>query len=392
MDAIIAGGGIGGLTAAHALARAGWRVRLYEQAERLAPVGAALSLWANALAALDAIGLEQVAAMGTPIERIQARALDGRLLSEIPVGTLARRRGGRHRLVRRARLQRWLADRLDPEVITLGRRVERFGQDATGVTVTLDDGQEVRGAILVGADGLHSTVRRGLWGDEPLRFGGQEGWLGLSPSDEPRLEPATGSETWGVRRRAGMFPLAGGGVYWYVLRNRSDAPPPGAQPATRAEVAPLVADFHAPVPSVVAATPDGAIVRLGIFDRPPRTPWGRGRVTLLGDAAHPMTPNLGQGGCQAIEDAVVLGRLLTGTTSPAGALRSYEQARGGRTARMVRDSRIAGRIAQPGGRIAAALRDLYLRLAPAALFERQYGGYFDFHGRRSTAGHGTGDR
>jgi 2-polyprenyl-6-methoxyphenol hydroxylase-like FAD-dependent oxidoreductase len=218
---------------------------------------------------------------------------------------------------------------------------------------------EERVDALVGADGLWSTVRRTLHGDSTPRYAGYTAWRGvIAYAGDVRA-----SETWGRGRRFGLVPLADGRVYWFATAN---APEHSQMPeGDKSELLGRFGRWHDPIPSVIEQTPDSAILRNDIYDLKPLKTWGIGRVTLLGDAAHAMTPNLGQGACQAIEDGVVLADCLAREPDTVEALRSYERARAPHTAMVIERSRRLGRVGQLQNPVATWLRDTLVGALPA---------------------------
>ena len=362
---LIVGGGIGGLCAAVALRRAGFAdVAVFEQAPAFREVGFGLTLWPNAVKALDRLGLGGAvrALRPTPITRGTLRRADGRVLIDIPAEAYERAFGAPNVLVHRADLLAVLSSALPPGTVRHGRRCEGFVEDDAGVAARFADAPEERGELLVGADGIHSVTRRQLFGDgdgtDPLRYAGYTAWRGVCrfPHDHPRL--ITG-ETWGRGRRFGVVPIRRDEVYWFAA---ADAPEGGtdAPAGSKAKLLSLFAGWHEPVEALVRATDEDVIERRDLYDREPRSRWSShaGRVTLLGDAAHPTTPNLGQGACQSIEDAVVLADCMKRSPGdPRRALNDYESARAPHTARVVRTSRSVGRVAQWSHPLACAVRD-----------------------------------
>ncbi|MFP2907959.1 FAD-dependent monooxygenase [Pyxidicoccus sp. 3LFB2] len=363
---LIAGAGIGGLTLACALRRAGLTATVFERADALKWVGAGITIQMNAAVALRRIGLsDAVAAAGaSPIDSAILRP-SGAAITRLPIQKLQQELGVPMTCLHRARLQAVLLEHAGPENVRLGRAVTGFKDDGQGITVTLSDGSTVTGDVLVGADGLRSAVRSGLLGDAPLRYSGYTSWRGIAP-EVPSARPGHVSETWGPGARFGVVPIGSGQVYWYATLNA----PPGERDMpgeTRVRLQSLFGHWHAPIADLLAATPEDSIVRTDIHDRPPVTRWSKGRVTLLGDAAHPMTPNLGQGGCQAIEDAVVLAEQLARGDTVAASLAAYEALRRERANQIVDRSWRMGQLAQLESPTVRFLRDTLFRLVPSGL-------------------------
>jgi 2-polyprenyl-6-methoxyphenol hydroxylase-like FAD-dependent oxidoreductase len=355
---LVIGGGIGGLATAVALRRVGWEVEVFEHAPELGEVGAGLSLWRNALAALDRIGLlETLRALGVEGQTGAFRTPSGETLLAMKAGTTDTASAGIILLLHRAELLDVLHRVAGPDVVRLGARCIGLDQDAVAVTARFDDGRETRGDLLVGADGLRSVIRSALFGPERPRYGGYTAWRAVTRFDHARV---TLGETWGRGRRFGQWGMTGGRVYWYATESVPEGegdPPEGRKQG----LLKLFRGWHEPVEDLIEATDESAILRNDVYDRPALRHWSVGRVTLLGDAAHPMTPDMGQGACQAIEDATVLADCLTRWSEVAEALRAYESLRIPRTRRVVRESRQAGTIAQWSNPLACRAREALLR-------------------------------
>jgi 2-polyprenyl-6-methoxyphenol hydroxylase-like FAD-dependent oxidoreductase len=365
--AIVVGAGIGGLAAALGLARAGVETVVVERESELREAGAGLSLWSNAIHALDVLGVAD-AIRGFSIPSVDAglRRWDGRMLVTAAPAMLRNAAGDLCLVMHRADLQRALAEAVGPARIEFGRRSVGIRQDASGVTAIFADGGERRADLLVGADGLRSVVRGALHGAVPPRYAGYTAWRAVVAFDHRRLRPG---ESWGRGRRFGQIPIHGGLVYWFATRNAPEGST--SHVGARAELATLFRGWHAPIAELIDATDEAAILVNDIHDRPPLAHWGEGRVTLVGDAAHPMTPNLGQGACQAIEDAVVLSRMLERAPEVRPALRAYEAARIPRVHPIVKGSNLAGRIGQWSNPAAVWLRDGLMQLVGGRLQARQ---------------------
>jgi 2-polyprenyl-6-methoxyphenol hydroxylase-like FAD-dependent oxidoreductase len=380
-EILIVGGGIGGLAAAVALDRAGVPVRVFEQAPALHEVGAGVSLWPNAMRALALLGLrDPVLGDHVPLDRIVIRRHDGKPLLRL-------REPGRYAepgiCVHRAHLQRTLASAVPPGRLHLGHRLVSLDADADGVTVAFQDGSTAHGALLVGCDGIDSAVRSLLHGAAPARERGYEIWRAVTDFELPRDLLRQSTEWWGPGRRFGILPGEPGRVYWYATHTtgtgaaaRADGGP--AAGTGGGEIAALFRAWPAPVRELLAATDPSALVRTTAQDRPVPRGWGAGGVSLLGDAAHPMTPNMGQGACTAIEDAVVLARCVGAAGATPAALRRYEALRAPRTRWIVRQSRRIGRLGQLEHPVLVAARDRLMRLIPdrlADLPQRRVYGY-----------------
>ena len=374
---LIAGAGIGGLSAAAALRRSGFAVTLFERAPEMLAVGAGLSLQPNAVAALRTIGLaEPVIAAGHRSGRVQIRQPNGKVMTEMDVGAFWREEAGV--TLHRATLQRLLAAQVSPADLILGAEAAGFEELPHGVRLRLADGRHFEGDLLIGADGIRSAVRRQLLSDGDPLYAGYYCWRGICA--QPAGAPLSAlSETWGRGQRVGLVPIDGDRIYWFAVLN---GPPGGRdQPGQlHARLLDLFAGWHPPIAEVIAATPETAILRGDIFYRRPSPTWGHGRVTLLGDAAHPMTPDLGQGACQAIEDAVVLAACLEDAEDPAAGLRRYESLRQPRTADIVEKAARMGGIAQWQNPLLCGLRDFLNRSVPQRQLERQVSQLWRFPG------------
>ncbi len=367
MDALVIGGGIAGLAATLALRQAGIEAVVCERVTALREVGAGISLWPNATRVLGRLGvLGCLEARAGAIRAVSVKTPAGRTLLRVRAGGY----GAPALCAHRADLLGALRAALPESAVRLGKTFVGAEDDGDRVRACFADGSAAEAEILVGAHGLRSRVRAALFGDDPPIYRGYTIWRGIGPLP-PSLGPGAAFETWGDGRRFGLFDTGGGRAYWYATHNRPEGENDAGPEARKAELLRLFGRWHAPVPEAVETTPAGAILRDDAYDRPPTQPWHRGRIVLVGDAAHPMTPNLGQGGCMAIEDAPALARCLAEAPAPEAAFAAFERARYRRTAWIARQSLWAGWIGQLGGRAARA-RNAVGRTYPSLLFERVF--------------------
>jgi 2-polyprenyl-6-methoxyphenol hydroxylase-like FAD-dependent oxidoreductase len=270
--------------------------------------------------------------------------------------------------VRRSELLAVLLSALPPDRIRLGQKLNRLEHSRNKVRLSFESGANAEHEVVIGADGIRSRVRSELFGQIDPLYRGYTVWRGVSCYDGSALFEGANSETWGAGKRFGILNVGPEKFVWYAAVNV----PPDHLDRPEGRKYELLAAFkgwHEPIIDLIAATPDNEIMKNGAYDLVPLRRWGVGRVTLLGDAAHPCTPNLGQGGGMALEDAAVLAKSLARETHLERAFRCYEKQRRQRTKHIQRRSRLMGEIAQWEHRTIVAGRRMVTRLLPARLFE-----------------------
>jgi salicylate hydroxylase len=369
---VIAGAGIGGLTAAIALAKRGFSVSVVEQADQLEAIGAGIQLSPNASRVLIDLGLGDRLAphVVAPHALNIMNARSGRVLARALLGEAATAHyGAPYWVIHRGDLHTVLRDAVDATPlanIQLGLRVQDIAVDSTGVVVGGQQGQqraETRGDILIGADGLWSQIRERLGHDSPLQFAGHTAWRTLVPAEalSPVMRAPTVNLWLGRQAHFVHYPVRGGAVVNVVAIVRDHWREPGWSAAgDRDEIAARFppGQWYGPVRELVGAAEQWQ--KWALYDCRPFRSWGTGAATLLGDAAHPMLPFLAQGAAMAIEDSAVLAACLAQTPDDAPtALRTYEEKRQHRTARVQRAARRNGMTYHMGG-AEAVLRSLAL--------------------------------
>jgi 2-polyprenyl-6-methoxyphenol hydroxylase-like FAD-dependent oxidoreductase len=366
-SAILIGGGIGGLCSAIALRKIGVEAVVYERAASLAATGAGLTLWANAIDALRQIGLaEQVICAGSKIQNAAFRTAAGRKLMSSQHGELEARFGEPTIAIHRAELHSILLAALPAEAVVLNRACHSFEQHDQTVEARFDGGSSAAADLLIGADGIHSTIRQQLFPHIRLRYSGYTAWRGVVTTRD-ELALGSTSESWGPGMRFGIVPISAHQVYWFATANTPAGLAETAQERKR-DLCERFAGWHDPIPALLEATPAGDILRNDIYDIRPFKPWSQGRAVLLGDAAHPTTPNMGQGACMAIESAVLLARLLDQERDIPAALRRYESERQPRTAWITNRSWETGRLGQLENPLACAVRNFVMSITPERVF------------------------
>lgn len=341
LKAIIIGAGIGGLTTAIAMQRVGYEVEIYDRARELRPAGAGISLWSNGVKVLNYLGLgDQLATIGGQMNRMEYRSHTDEPLSHIDLRPLIKQVGQRPYPVSRTDLQKMLLEAAGADRVQLGMKCVAVEEDESSVTAIFENGHRARGDLLVGADGIHSVTRQYVLGHETLpRYADYVNWNGIVDA-KPELCDA---DNWviyvGDGKRASMMPI-GGDRFYFFFGSSMEKGTTVAPEHRRDELEKIFTGWPNAVQNLIQALNPLETNRLEIHDLDPLERLVRGRVALLGDAGHATTPTLGQGGCQAVEDAETLTRyLVTTNISVDDALQRYEAERKERTASLVLKAR-----------------------------------------------------
>jgi len=375
VEIAIVGGGIGGLTAAIALRQYGFQPQVFEQAPALLDLGAAIALWPNAVRALQHVGIgDQVLSAAGVINEICWLTREGNSLKSVRIANPSSPAVALHR----ADLQRLLLQALPASLIKLDHSFLKHTRDTDSIELTFNNSQSTACSFLTGADGIHSDVRAEIVGDTSPEFRGYIVWRGIAPAAPDNIPSDVAIELHGRGERFGIGPVGGGRIGWWAAANTSVENLVAVEVRSDAhdELLDLFHGWYSPVRKLIEST--SVILRTEAMDRPATTTWGRGRTTLLGDAIHPTTPNLGQGGCMAIEDAVVLARCFEKYGLTEAALRAYERARYSRTANITMLSRLYGDIGQWESPMGAFVRSKTISLLPTFVIQRLVKIVFDY--------------
>jgi 2-polyprenyl-6-methoxyphenol hydroxylase-like FAD-dependent oxidoreductase len=363
----IIGGGIGGLTAAQAMLQRGLDVTVYEAAPELKEIGAGVSLSPNAMKALRSLGLE------TPVRDIAWESdhqylrnwRSGRIISDTETRGNLERFGAKGCTIHRADLLDVLSQGLPPDVVKLAARCTGVETNDHGAVARFNDGTEVEADVIVGADGIHSAVRASLFGPDAPRFTGKICWRCLVPVDAiPGGLPTMNGTTWlGPHGAVVVYPVRRGELVNVVAHYDNDTwtEESWIRECDRQEVIDNYAGWHESLMRLFSASERH--YKWALYDREPLAQWTRGRATILGDAAHPMLPYLGQGACQAMEDGCVLAAALAANLEDVeAALKLYERLRLPRANRVVLTARERGEDNHLVSRWAAMKRDALIAL------------------------------
>ena len=361
----IIGGGIGGVAAAVALRRAGIQTVVYERASQLREGGAGMMLWPNATRVLRELGLLDIlAARCSPNTHFLVRSSSGKILMKIALGEFE----VPAICARRSDLLHTLLTALPTHCVHLDHAFHHLEQSKNKVRIYFENGAVKEHDAVIGADGVRSRVRAELFGDSAPIYRGYAVWRGVGRYDGAAVSPGDNSETWGSGKRFGILNIGQDCFAWYATANVSADHQDGPS-GRKLELQKMFAGWHDPIADLIAATDEKSIMKHGAYDRPALQRWGARMVTLLGDAAHPCTPNLGQGGCMALEDALALAKCAAEEDSIETSLRRYESLRRGRTSHIQQRSLLMGRIGQWESRLFVGGRKVVTRLLPAKLFE-----------------------
>ncbi|MGI9556620.1 MAG: FAD-dependent monooxygenase [Solirubrobacterales bacterium] len=360
---VVVGGGIGGLTAALGLQRAGVQVEVHEKYDHLAKRASAFTLWSYAIARLIELGLSDLSQVGAPLEFTEIRDETGRVLEELPVGEVSRKLGADSYEIDRRGLRALLLEALDEDVLRMPSECVGVEQ-RDGSAVALLDGSEAGGDLVIGADGAHSVTRAVVAPGASPSYAGYAAWAGvLEDFDHELFAQNRHVEVWARGAIGGVADLGHGRARWYV--GLETDPDVGWGHVDKAHLVDTTAGWYPLIRDAVAAADADSITAMEAWELDPLDTWIAGRLVLLGDAAHLTTPSISGGACTTIEDSAALVRGLSGPLELDQALRSFEAERKRRDERMVRRSRGIGRLQHLHSPASCWLRDHAFEHVPA---------------------------
>jgi 2-polyprenyl-6-methoxyphenol hydroxylase-like FAD-dependent oxidoreductase len=368
---LIAGAGIGGLTLGIALRKLDFEVEVYEKTSKLEPIGWGIAIAPNALLALRHIDLDRsVLEAGHIIHQVQIKTNKNRILKEASLDALKAKSGASIVTINRGKLHNILQTAFGESGLHIGSGATGFKEEQNRVILTLENGQEVEGDLLIGADGIRSAIRRKLFPYAELHYSGYTAWRGIS-SETSLLPEGIYLSVLGCGMRFGCTSLGDGNITWYATyltppkKDKLDIDSPPTLLLQQYQ------NWCFPVIEIIASTPNSSIINTDVYDANPLTSWSSKHITLLGDAAHPMTPDMNQGAGQTIEDAIILASLLYKNSSLQEALSHYEYLRIPRTSKIVKQSRQSGEIEHIRNPFSCSLRNTMYALTPSELLIKQ---------------------
>ncbi|WP_194778418.1 FAD-dependent monooxygenase [Pararhodonellum marinum] len=365
----IIGGGIAGLTTAIALRQKGIQANVYEAAPQVKPVGAGLSLSSNAMRVYNLLGfMDEVIRKGRLMASFALLDQKGKIITMADSEAISNKYGLDNFLIHRYALHELLLSKLDSDTVFTSKRAIAFSHQKDQVLVSFEDGSSLSTDYLIVGDGIHSAIRKQLLPKSTPRYSGYTCWRAVM--DNSRLQINQTSETWGTKGRFGIAPLAHEQLYWFACINapRND---PRMQSMKVLDLLAHFKDYHDPIPRILEHTEEHQLLWNDIIDISPIGQFAFDRIVLVGDAAHATTPNLGQGACQAIEDAYILADEMAKGEDFSKAFQSFEMRRIPRTDFIVNISWKMGKVAQWENPFLCSVRNFALRNTPKSFNDKQ---------------------
>lgn len=363
----IIGAGIGGLTTAIALEQKGFETRIFEQAATIKPVGAGIILANNAMQVFEKLGLkEEIEAHGNHISSMNLTKPNLKPLSKVDLSYFEKKHGVQNTAIHRGTLQQILLNKLQSTEVHLNHRLNTVERHAPIYSLLFENGKHVQSSTLIAADGLRSAVRNALFSNNEIREAKQVCWRGVTHFNLPEQYAHELNEAWGKDDRFGFVQIAPNKVYWYALKSFQNNP----SECSLDNITTYFEGYHPLMIDLISSTPKEHINTAVIADLAPTNTWYQENLCLIGDAAHAMTPNLGQGACQAIEDAYVLSECLHAYDVNT-AFEKFQQLRLPKAHRVVKTSWNVGKLAHMTNPLLIGIRNQLMRMTPSSVSRKQ---------------------
>ena len=361
----IIGAGIGGLTTALTLRPRGLNVNSFESSAEIKPVGAGIILANNAMQVFQKLGIQdKIEKAGNKISFMKITDSQLRSLSVVNLSEYEQKYNVSNIAIHRGELQKILVDEIGFDNINLSKRLSKI-EKAELFKLTFEDNSIIESKLVIGADGIKSIVRNQLFEKGSLRNPNQICWRGICEIDLPQKYHTELNEAWGKGKRFGFVKISEKKVYWYALANSKNIA------TSDMNLKEFFSAFHSDILNIISATKKEQIIVSDIFDLKPIDKWQGENVCLIGDAAHATTPNLGQGACQAIEDAYVLGKLLDNGMAIENTFKAYENLRRKKAYTIVNTSWTVGKMAHIENSFGIWLRNFAMKNMPKSANKKQ---------------------
>jgi|TARA_B110000259_G_C13993045_1_gene393302 2-polyprenyl-6-methoxyphenol hydroxylase-like FAD-dependent oxidoreductase len=367
MNIDIIGAGIGGLTTAIALEQKGIKTRIFEQAEQIKPVGAGIILANNAMQVYEKLGLrKEIEENGNPISSMNITKPNLNTLSKIDLTYFEQKHKTKNIAIHRGTLQQILIDKLKSTEINLDHKLTSIVENTNGYFLKFQNGEQIQSSTVLGADGLNSIVRQNLFPNNSIRNANQICWRGITECELPIKFRNELNEAWGKSERFGFVQIAENKIYWYALKSFKK----NTNEFSINNLEQYFGDYSSVIKDIIKSTKKEHINTAEISDLKPTNIWFKENVCLIGDSAHATTPNMGQGACQAIEDAFVLSECLH-KYEISKAFSEYQKLRLPKAHQVVKASWLVGKMAHLKNPILIGLRNQMLRLTPTSVNRKQ---------------------
>lgn len=363
----IIGGGIGGLTTAIALEQKNIAARIFESAEEIKPIGAGIILANNAMQVYDKLGLKKVIEEnGNYISSIKITRANLKMISKVDLSYFEKKYKVKNIAIHRGTLQQILINKLKATELILNHRLNKIELTQLGSLLRFENGKLIESSTVIGADGIKSIVRQNLFPNNTIRNAKQICWRGVTEFKLPNKYKNELNEAWGKTDRFGFVQIAENKVYWYALksfkRDKSECP--------IEEIESYFSNYHPLIRELISMTPKEIINTSEMTDLKPTNNWYQENVCLMGDAAHATTPNMGQGACQAIEDAYILSECLS-KYGRKSAFKEFQKVRLPKAHQVVKTSWSIGKISHMSNPLFIEIRNQLIRLTPSSVNRKQ---------------------